>query len=495
MTLCEEQANPFSEMYKLIFEQIGQCSGAHFDWNPCLRDQTFALLMSSDNPISSLEGVRRKLQSTFELCSSESGEAELALVVDMLLAGAEERCVQMGETIAPGDVSEAQAELLKIFTAQQCWGKSIDCAVPQNDYRSAYLSFVESGISMMLNACVGAEANTCVFNRSVEVMQGMKLLGWSLDGHSDLPVASESTLCIPPDAVDIDEIVKHAQAFCFASGTPALNSDEYNHAIEDLNTLVGDPTCWDDLCQPSVKNFIMEEWMEHCTSLNLEFLFNQVQSNTALDIEIMDCMVSYILSKEEDIAPLNCGPPLSNLVECGLDIGEEAFTHCGGEITLPATTTSPPMQFSMQFSMSFGIDDWFPSEENGQEVGAYIDEACNVIEYLHSRMTPSCLQPVCDGLWIEDTLTVDEGSDKSTIDETPVGSSPETLPPTKQPTPTPISKSTPPITKTKPTKQPTPTPTSKSAPPTTNTNGSPSSGCAAALYLVMVLAFSSILMA
>jgi hypothetical protein len=479
VALCEEQANPSPELYKLFFEEIGQCAGAHFDWNPCLRDQVFAFL-SSDTPNSSLERIRRKLQSTFEPCTNDSGEAEFIFLVNMLLAGAEESCLQIGETIAPGDVSEAQAELLKLFTAQQCWGTSINCAVPQNDYRSAYLTFVETRISMMLSACVGAEANTCVFNRSVEVMQGMKLLGWSLDGHSALSVASESTLCIPLtiSATDIDEIVKHAQAFCFASGTPALNSDEYNQSIEDLNTLVDDPTCWDDLCQPSVKNFIMQEWMEHCTSLNLDFLLNQAQSNTALDIEMVGCMVSYILSKEENIAPLTCGTPLSNLVECGLDIGGEAFIHCGGEMPLPAATTAPPMQFSMSFS----IDDWFPSEENGQEVGAYIDEACTVIEYLHSSMTPSCLQPVCAGLWIEDTLTVDEGAEvvdddgtdeKSTIDETPAGSAPLTPQPTKQPTPPPTSKST----------------------TATKTNDSPSSGRAAALSLVTVLAFSSILMA
>jgi hypothetical protein len=522
VALCEEQANPTDEFYKLVFEEIAQCAGAHFNWNPCLVDQFFALLISG--PGGSLEGVRRKLQGSFETCASESSEAEFTFVVTFLVAGANEKCLELGEIVAPDDVAEAEAELLKLFTAQQCWGTPIDCPVPENDYRSAYLNFIEERINMMLGGCVGSGSNTCVFQRSIEVMHGMTLLGWSQDGHSDLPqVASDqSTLCVPPavSEVEIDKIAKHAQAFCVSSGSPALEADEYNNTVMDLNLLVAEPSCWDDICQPAVKDFIMGEWMGYCTSMNLEFLFNQVQSNTALDIDMVKCMVNYILSTEEESdEALTCEPPLPGLGECGLDIGEEAFVQCGGVINVPSTTTEPPMQFSMSFSMNFNVDDWFPNEGNGQEVGVYIVEACNVIEFLHSNMTLSCLEPICDGLWIEDTLTVadgiggetddvtddntmivdddvggiggetddgtddkttvvdgtggedDDGTDGTTVVEAPTGSSPLTPPPTKQPTPNPTSKPSPPVTKT---------------------NGSHSSGRAAAVSFALV--FTSILM-
>ena len=484
VALCEEQTNPSEEMYKLLFEEIAQCAGAHFNWNPCLLDQLFELLVSSGPPNASLEGVRRKLQVTFEPCaSSESSEAEFTFVVNMLLAGAEQNCVELGETVSPADVAEAQVELLKLFTAQQCWGAASDCAVPENDYRFAYLKFVEERISMMLGECVGAEAITCVFSRSIEVMQGMELLGWSVDGHSDLAQVDDdlSTLCVPPaiSEVDVGDIAKHAQAYCVASGIPALDSDDYSAAIEGLHVLVSETSCWDDLCQPDIKNFITGEWIEYCTSLNLEFLLAQVQSNTALDIEMVECMVNYILpTGVESFTSLTCEPPLPGLGVCGHEIGEEAYVQCGGEITLPATTTTP----SMQFSMSFSFDDWFPPEGNGPEVDAYINEACNVIQYLHSNMTMSCLQPVCDGLWIEDTLTVDNGvvgedddstDDKSTIVETPQ--------PTKQPTPRPSTK-------------PTPSSSSKPTPPATRSNGSiPSSGRFAAFFIAVVLVFSSLM--
>lgn len=483
LALCEEQADPSAVMFKLFFEEIAQCSGAHLNWNPCLSDQLFELI-SSGPPNDSSEGVRRKLQTIFEPCtSSESIEAEFAFVVNMLLAGAEQNCLELGDTVSPGDVAEAQAELFKMFTAQQCWGTARDCAVPDNDYRNAYLKFVEERISMMLGECVGAEESTCVFSRSIEVMQGMELLGWSVDGHSDLVQVDDdlSTLCVPPaiSEVDVGDIAKHAQAYCVASGIPALKSDEYNAAIDGLNALVAETSCWDDLCQPAIKNFITEEWMEYCTSLNLGFLFAQVQSNTALDIEMVECMVNYILPKgEETIAPLTCEPPLPGLGLCGQEIGEEAYVQCGGEITLPATTTTPPMQFSM----NFGIDDWFPPEGNGPEVEAYINEACNVIEFLQSSMTMSCLQPVCDGLWIEDTLTVDNGvvgeDDDSTDDKSAIVETPQ---PTKQPTPRPSTK-------------PTPSSSSKPTPPATKSNGSiPSSGRFAALSIAVVLVLSSLM--
>lgn len=487
VALCEEQAHPSADMYKLIFEEIAQCAGAHFNWNPCLLDQIFALLVSSGTQNDSLERVRRNLQGTFEPCTNESNEAEFTFVVNMLLAGAEQKCLELGEMVAPGDVAEAQTELLKLFTSQQCWGMQIDCAVPENDYRSAYLTFVEERINMVLSECVGAETSTCVFNRSIEVMNGMKLLGWSLDGRSDLfqQIATDpSALCVAPSITEdeVDEIAKYAQAFCVSSGTPMLDFDEYDGAIKNLNSVVTESTCWDELCQSAIKDFILKEWMDHCTSLNLKFLFNQVKSNTDLDTDMVECMVSYILSKEEEInASVICEHPHG---ECGMDIGEEAFLHCGGNINFPTTTTSPPIQFSM----NFGIDDWFPSGQNEQEVGAYVNEACSVIEYLHSSMTMSCLQPVCDGLWIEDTLTVagsigvdDDGTDgKTTIVEAPTGTSPLNQQPTRQPTRNPSSK-------------PTPNLSSKPTPLPAKTNDSPSSGCEAALYLAGVVAFTSLI--
>ena len=74
---------------------------------------------------------------------------------------------------------------------------------------------------------------------------------------------------------------------------------------------------------------------------------------------------------------------------------------------------------------------------------------------------------VVDGTGGED----DDGTDGTTVVEAPTGSSPLTPPPTKQPTPNPTSKPSPPVTKT---------------------NGSHSSGRAAAVSFA--LAFTSILM-
>ena len=67
-------------------------------------------------------------------------------------------------------------------------------------------------------------------------------------------------------------------------------------------------------------------------------------------------------------------------------------------------TYDRPFGFSMQY------DDWLADDDREPESGTmiiYIGEVCSLIATMQSETSKCCLKPVCDGLWIEDALTLD----------------------------------------------------------------------------------------
>ncbi|KAL7543233.1 hypothetical protein ACHAXR_012524 [Thalassiosira sp. AJA248-18] len=399
-SLCEEESNPSDLLVKVLFEEIAQCASADLDLNPCLLDQTVGLIFSSDSP-DNLSGVRRKLEGTFvspeesssdentDPCAEQVSDAELNFIVSLLLAGAQEQCMELGETIVAGEVAKAESELFKLFGAQHCWGVPSDCNDQHDEHHSnqnaSYLEFIEESSHWLLGQCAGAVEISCVFSRSIEVMHGMKHLDWSHDDLNDLAQESALNICTPPfvDEYDIEEVAANAKEHCIKTGALVADIDYYyNLAVNDLKNLVAKPECWEDLCEPEVKDILVEEWMHTCALMDLKYLTTQgsyMSGDASLDSDMLRCMTDYIASKEGPSANWSCGLPHLGHDVCGFDIGKEAYIHCGGLLPTSPSPSSPPSpspsspptnlptsspthlpspSLSMHFSMSFAYNEY-----------------------------------------------------------------------------------------------------------------------------------------
>ena len=380
----------------------------------------------------------------------------------------------------------------------------------------------------MLGQCANVEQPSCVFSRSIEVMHGMKHLGWSHEG--DLPSnnphdvihSAELNICIPPtvDEYDINQIAMHAKDHCLQTGAyVSIDDDDYLQTVNDLKELVSMPECWEDLCHPMIKNMVIDEWMQDCAMVDLKFL---TSNNQPLDHdhELLSCMMKFIIPTLDDTnTNWACVVPNIGLDVCNVDSGKDAYIHCGGEVLEATPPPSPPMHFSMSFAynefdddynwaqmyepeMSFSYsfkddfsmpyghdddddDDWqhnvVPHEA---EMLEYIDEVCSLIADLNSNTAEQCLEPICDDLWLEDALVFGNGSGgDANIDDDNDGSwlydddgyNNTTLSPTSSPTkvafyplqtPKPTMKPTTSAPSTKqPTMKPTPSPTTNQPSP------------------------------
>ena len=480
VALCEEEESEMLMM--LIVEEIVSCADSDLmNLDQCLLDQIFGILFAPDSS-DDLGAVRRKLehalgQSDEDPCADQASEAELSFISMMLVAGAQEQCMEMG--MSPGEDASSQAtlELMKFFGAQHCWGVPNDCDDTSDDtseldrHDSTYIEFIDESSIWMLSECAQIE-NTCTLSRSIEVMRGMKHLGWSHDGKQNPHhIAQEmvTNMCTPPsvDVNDINKIVTHAKQHCLDAGKLVLES-HYDQSYYDLKNLVAKPHCFEDLCEPEVKNIIIEEWMHTCSLTGLKYL----TTDGPYDSDRLKCMTEYIVASRygEGHSDEHWSCTLSHLghATCNIDIGKEAYIHCGGETPPPAppampssTTTTPtnsqPMHFSMSFaydeydefnwaqndqskSFSYGYDqqfsysydghnddgfsmpydDWYGDDDDHHMedphldmMHMYIDEVCNVIEELNTGVAQHCLQPVCD-FGVEDAWTFALGDGEPT---------------------------------------------------------------------------------
>ena len=103
VSLCEEGSNPSELMLRIVLEEIAHCAGADFGDHQCIYDQVFALLFTSDASDSTFDGVRRKLEHALggpgqeAPCEGQPSDEELAFISGLLLAGAAEQCMELGE--------------------------------------------------------------------------------------------------------------------------------------------------------------------------------------------------------------------------------------------------------------------------------------------------------------------------------------------------------------------------------------------------------------
>lgn len=307
--LCEEAKNPSEEFLVIMFEEIAQCSGAVLDFNPCIVDSIFEMIFSEDDsdddddddddyfpttiPTSSFEPVptptpadddiflngfrrnaRRKLEHVMgnpseegsadfsEPCDGQANEAEISFAVGFMLLGVQEQCP---ETLSSEEISYAQSQLVKLFGAQKCWGVSSDCGdhhggegPHDQGMDSSYLDFTKESTIWMLGQCAEVDDVSCVFSRSIEVMHGMTHYGWTHDGNPQhfFDNALQSSICVPPTVGedDIEQIVHHSKDYC------QTNDEDHGQTIQDLKNLIAKPDCWHAMCEPEVKEIIVEEW-------------------------------------------------------------------------------------------------------------------------------------------------------------------------------------------------------------------------------------------
>ena len=543
VALCEEGSNPSDVLLKIMLEEIAVCAGAEIDnVNPCLMDQLLAILFSPDSlgfddddyEGDAFDGLRRRLEHTVvgggdvldeDPCPDQPSDDEIYFVVSLLMAGAEEICIEQGESFQVGEIALAEAELFKLFSAQQCWGVPNDCNEHNHHHNddssgahTAYLEFLEESTTWILGQCADVEENSCVFSRSIEVMHGMQHLGWSHAGHNDphhFAQVEVLNLCTPPtlNESDVAQIAYHAKDHCLEAGA-YVDEDHYLQAVNDLKHLVSQPDCWEDLCHPETKDMILDEWMHTCAMTDLKFLTNYSHyddhDDDSLDNDMLKCMAKFIADDiwEPDSTLLctlpHVGSDLGNDV-CNMNSGMDAYIHCGGEyhVVEPTPPPSPPMYFSMSFAydedyydwahyeplddMSFSYsfsmpyeysddDDWHNNVHDSNEMMLkYIDEVCSLISELNTDTAKHCLEPVCDGLWFEDALVFNNNDDDDTtkdyVDDYYTTMSPSASPPSRTPTPTRVEfilaqtespTSSPSLAPT--TKQPTKRPTAKPTP-------------------------------
>jgi len=522
--LCEEGSNgngPSEFMIQIMIEEIASCAGADLESiDPCLFDQMMNLLFSpGDNDDGfggdSLDRVRRRLQDTFDNthtnnnddlalepspCVEEPNDAEIYFVVSLLMAGAEEQCLELGETLHPGATSLASAELFKLFSAQHCWGVPADngCEHDNKNHEdgahSTYLDFLKEETTWMLGQCADVEEMSCVFSRSIEVIHGMHQHHHTTMNNDIHQLAQHeiSHMCAAPvdHEFDIYQIATHAKEHCFHVGA-FVHSDHYQQAVDDIHKLMTMPECWEDLCHPESKDAILDEWMHSCAMMDIKF------HDESLDRDMLKCMTEYIVPSIEEGDNWACSLSHDHQ-SCNRMALKDAYIHCGGEVATPSPT--PLMQLSMSFaytendydwaiyepemsfsytfeddfSMPYGDDDWQvvpppspPHHHEDEEMNLYIDEVCHLISNLSSETAQYCLEPVCDGLWLDDAVVNDnnhhENDDawKYSVSPTPQPSSVEFVPvKTSSPTSVPTSM---PIT-AKPSAKPTPKPTNQPSP-------------------------------
>jgi hypothetical protein len=450
--LCAEQSTPSEALVGIMLQEIGQCAGANLGFKSCLLDQIVAFISSPDSPDDATnDSVRRKLQVVLgksdepaDSWAEDPNDDQVRFFVSLMLAEAEEMCIELGETFVIGEIAEVESELIKLFEAQHCWGVPSDCNGNDNcseDDDSSYLGFVKHSTTWMLGQCVDVDELSCVFSRSIDVMHSMRLLGWSHNGHPDLNNhqldPDFSSICLPPTLIDydIDQIAAHAQAYCTKEKNErAQDAARYNQTVLSLKNLVARNDCWEDLCHPEMKDAIDEAWMNTCASTDLKFLTNHEPiGSTTLDIDRLRCMAEFIASDlRGPNESLTCSLPRLGTGVCGLDSGRAAYTYCGGVVAPPSTSPSPPPSSSMSFSMGYNwaqyeepdmsftydrpfgfsmqYDDWLADDDREPESETmiiYIGEVCSLIATMQSETSKCCLKPVCDGLWIEDALTLD----------------------------------------------------------------------------------------
>jgi len=511
ISLCEEESSPSEMMLQIMFEEIAQCAGAELDFNPCLLDQIFQIVFFSEDSDDSFDGVRRKLEEALsssdeptEPCDDQLDDTDLQFAIDVLLAGAEEQCMEMGEAFESGEVDRAKSELFKLFGAQHCWGVSHDCNDDKGDnlygeHHTSYLEFIEESTTLMLGQCVDTDVEnvSCVFSRSVEVIHGMKRFGWSYDGdghHSDLAQDSVSSICAPPseEEYDVEQITSHAVDHCREAGATVIDS-HHNQTVVDLNYLTANPDCWEDLCEPEAKELIAEEWMHQCASIDLKFLTTHgphMVGEASLDSDILRCMANYIAAEKWGFdAHWACSLPQLGDDICGPNptdhgTGKYAYFHCADEGETLPPSLSPPMKPtahpsrhpSMHLSMSFAYNDEFDWTEydpdmslsmslrldddddddvhkQESEMTLYIETVCGLIDELNTDIAQDCLQPVCD-IGLDDVFT--DSGDSNHLDS-------------HEPTMTPTSELTT-MQTTMPTTMPTTEPTTE---PTHTTTKAP----------------------
>jgi len=542
--LCEEGSNgsgPSEFMIQIMIEEIASCAGADLESiDPCLFDQMMNLLFVGDSNDDgfggdSLDRVRRRLQDTFDNthtnnddqlmepppCVEEPNDAEIYFVVSLLMAGAEEQCLELGETLPPGATSLASAELFKLFSAQHCWGVPADngCEHDNKNHEdegahSVYLDFIKEETTWMLGQCAEVEEMSCVFSRSIEVIHGMHHHHHHSTINTDVHQLAQheiSHMCTAPvdHEFDIYQIATHAKDHCLQVGA-FVHADHYQQAVDDIHKLMTMPECWEDLCHPESKDAILDEWMHSCAMMDIKF------HDESLDKDLLHCMTDHL--RGSTATDPDGGTP--TLLEdgngnwactlshdhqsCNRMALEDAYIHCGGEVVDVSTPSPTPLMhlsmsfaytendydwaiyepemsfsysFEDDFSMPYGDDDWHvvpppsPPHHHEEEMNLYIDEVCHLISNLSSETAQYCLEPVCDGLWLDDAVVNDnnhhnENDDdwKYSVSPTPQPSSVEfvvvqTSSPTSVPTSMPITKQPSAKPTPKPTNQPSPSPT------------------------------------
>ena len=519
--LCEEGSNgngPSEFMIQIMIKEIASCAGADLESiDPCLFDQMMNLLFSgpsNDDGFGgdSLDRVRRRLEHTFDNthtnnddpamepppCVEEPNDAEVYFVVSLLMAGAEEQCLELGETLQPGATALASAELFKLFSAQHCWGVPADNGCEKDHHHeeggahSSYLDFLKEETTWMLGQCAEVEEMSCIFSRSIEVIHGMhKHHHYSTHDIHQLAQHDISHMCTAPvdHEFDIYQIASHAKDHCYQVGA-FVHADHYQQAVDDIHKLMTMPECWEDLCHPESKDAILDEWMHSCAMTDIKF------HDESLDKDLLKCMTEYNFPSHDNWACTLSHDHQS----CNRMALEDAYIHCGGEVIVATPSPTPLMHLSMSFaytendydwaiyepemsfsysfedgfSMPYGDDDWHvvpppspPHHHEDEEMNLYIDEVCHLISNLSSETAQYCLEPVCDGLWLDDAVVNDnnhhENDDdwKYSVSPTPQPSSVEFVPvQTSSPTSVPTSM---PIT-AKPSAKPTPKPTNQPSP-------------------------------
>ena len=526
LSLCEEDETPSRMLLEIIFEEIGICAQANLDAiDPCLLNQIFEIMFISEESSPSLGDVRRKLQRSLSQhhdrsipedhdCEEQPSDEEVYFVINFLLSGASASC-----DVSSSQVSNAEAELFKLFRAESCWGENNGCEHNEDHNRqgqveASYLEFVENNAIDMLAQCaeITDEATTCVFWRSLETLRFMGMGDDAQAGNSNGPLLQHAfqeaaaNICTPPSVTDsdINNIVAHAKDHCVQIGLP-VESHHPSQAVADLKKLIAKPACFEDLCSPESREMIVEEWMDECSGTDTKFLTRPTyqwsdDSSQALDNDKLRCMTNYLM--QTLFSPWECILPHISPSICGLDptnpsdVMKEAIIYCsGGEVYHPPTP-SPEMssmsfvynegnlnnwsdlnQEYFSFSMSYWQGDGHgPGNPHGHDDTSamlpYVIEVCHLLGDLDTDQSRECLKPVCD-YGVEGALFDYSGDmNDDNDDKWEWKSIVPTYAPTLVSTPTPSTKPTRQPSR-QPTKQPTPRPTKKptSSPTVIETGG------------------------
>jgi hypothetical protein len=117
-SLCEHSDATSDLFYQILFEQASECADVTLSVDDCILDHIIDVVFSNDSEDGSR--VRRSLQ---ESCCDTPTESDLNFYAQYLLLSADAACTEQGNVeITTEAWNTATNELVKLFSATECWG-------------------------------------------------------------------------------------------------------------------------------------------------------------------------------------------------------------------------------------------------------------------------------------------------------------------------------------------------------------------------------------